>query len=50
MVEATQSGEVLFTILGGVLFLRDSLPTLVGFVGIALIIAGMVANSFAAAR
>ena len=50
MVEATQSGEVLFTILGGVLFLGDSLPSMVGFAGIALIVAGMVANSFAAAR
>ena len=35
---------------GGVLFLGDNLPTPVGCVGIALIIAGMVANSFAAAR
>ena len=50
MVEATQSGEVLFTILGGVLFLGDSLPTVAGFAGIALIVAGMVANSFAAAK
>ena len=50
MVEATQSGEVLFTILGGVLFLADSLPTMTGFAGIALIVVGMVANSFAAAR
>lgn len=50
MVEATQSGEVLFTLLGGVLFLGDSLPSAIGFAGIALIVAGMVANSFAAAK
>lgn len=50
MVEATQSGEVLFTLLGGVLFLGDSLPSAAGFAGIALIVAGMVANSLAAAK
>ena len=50
MVEATQSGEVLFTLLGGVLFLGDSLPSAAGFAGIALIVAGMVANSLAASK
>lgn len=50
MVEATQSGEVLFTLLGGVLFLGDTPPSVIGFVGIALIVTGMVANSFAAAK
>lgn len=50
MVEATQSGEVLFTLLGGVLFLGDSIPNAAGFAGIALIVAGMVANSFVAAK
>ena len=50
MVEATQSGEVLFTLLGGVLFLGDSLPDAAGFTGIALIVAGMAANSLAAAK
>ncbi len=49
MVEATQSGEVLFTILGGVLFLGDTPPTMTGCAGIVLIVAGMAANSFAAA-
>lgn len=50
LVEAIQSGEVLFTILGGVLFLGDTLPTMAGCAGIAFIVAGMVANSLAATR
>ncbi len=49
MVEATQSGEVLFTLLGGILFLGDRLPSITGFAGILLIVIGMVVNSFAAA-
>lgn len=49
VIEATQSGEVLFTLLGGVLFLGDKMPSPVGFLGIALIVAGMVANSLASA-
>lgn len=49
VIEATQSGEVLFTLLGGILFLGDSMPTAIGFLGIALIILGMIGNSFASA-
>jgi drug/metabolite transporter (DMT)-like permease len=49
VIEATQSGEVLFTLLGGILFLGDSLPTPTGWVGIALIVLGMIANSLASA-
>lgn len=48
VVEATQSGEVLFTLLGGVLVLGDSMPTAMGIFGILLIVAGMVFNSLAA--
>lgn len=48
VIEATQSGEVLFTLLGGILFLGDPTPSAVGFAGIVLIVAGMVGNSFAA--
>lgn len=47
-IEATQCGEVIFTLLGGVLLLHDSLPTVVGGVGILLIIVGMVLNSVVA--
>ncbi|MFQ9891455.1 MAG: multidrug resistance efflux transporter family protein [Streptococcus sp.] len=45
MVEATQAGEVLFTLLGGCLFLGDSLPSLLGFFGIAIVTIGIIGNS-----
>ncbi|MCC8126697.1 MAG: multidrug resistance efflux transporter family protein [Clostridiales bacterium] len=44
-VEATQCGEVIFTLLGGILILGDPLPDVAGFVGIALIVIGIIANS-----
>ncbi|MDO4494154.1 MAG: multidrug resistance efflux transporter family protein [Clostridia bacterium] len=44
-VEATQVGEVLFTLLGGVLFLGDPVPSPAAFAGIAVVVAGMVCNS-----
>lgn len=44
MIEATQSGEVLFTLLGGIFFFQDSVPGLLSFFGILLIIAGMTLN------
>lgn len=50
LIEATQSGEVLFTLLGGILFLSDSMPTAAGFIGIAVIVLGMIGNSFASAK
>ena len=45
VVEATQAGEVLFTLLGGCLFLGDSLPSLFGFFGIAIVTIGIIGNS-----
>lgn len=45
VIEATQSGEVIFTLLGGVLFLGDPMPSVVGCIGIAVIVAGMICNS-----
>lgn len=45
VVEATQCGEVVFTLIGGVLLLGDAVPTLSGLVGIVLIITGMVLSS-----
>lgn len=45
VIEATQCGEVIFTLLGGVLVLKDALPSIWGFAGIALIVVGMVLNS-----
>lgn len=50
VIEATQSGEVLFTLLGGILFLGDPVPSAAGFAGILLIVAGMVGTSLASAK
>ena len=50
VVEATQSGEVIFTLLGGIIFLGDSAPSALGFAGIALIALGMIANSAVSAK
>ena len=47
VVESTQSFEVLFTLLGGVLLLRDAPPDLPGYLGVGLIVAGMVLSSIA---
>lgn len=49
LIEATQCGEVLFTLLGGIFLLGDSIPQPVGFVGIGLIVIGMIRNSLLAA-
>lgn len=48
-VESTQSGEVLFTLLGGILFLKDSPPDWLGWAGICLIVFGMILNSLISA-
>ena len=48
VVEATQSGEVLFTALMGVVSLKDAIPDTIGIVGIAIIIVGMILNSLLA--
>ena len=48
-VEATQAGEVLFTLLGGILLLGDGLPTATGWLGIALVAGGIVLSSLSAA-
>ena len=45
IIEATQSGEVIFTLIGGICFLGDAMPSAMGFIGILLIIAGMTASS-----
>ncbi|WP_026676245.1 DMT family transporter [Fictibacillus gelatini] len=44
-VEATQSGEVLFTLLGEILFLHGAMPSILSYIGIALIIIGMILHS-----
>ncbi len=45
MVESTQCGEVVFSLAGGILLLGNPLPGLMGFVGLALVVAGMVWNA-----
>lgn len=45
VIEATQCGEVIFTLLGGILILGDTIPGPLGFLGLGLIIAGMILNS-----
>lgn len=44
-VEATQCGEVIFTLLLGILVLHDAMPSLVGWIGIGIIVAGMILTS-----
>lgn len=48
VVEATQSGEVIFTAIMGVLILKDSMPDGYAFLGIVIILIGMIAGSLLA--
>lgn len=50
VIEATQSGEVLFTLLGGILLLGDSVPDLLGLCGIVIVVIGMIGNSLVSAK
>ena len=45
VVESTQSGEVIFTLLGGVFIFYDKIPTLIGLIGIVIVVIGMILNS-----
>lgn len=45
IVESTQSGEVIFTILGEVIILKGIIPNKIGLLGLSLIILGMILNS-----
>jgi drug/metabolite transporter (DMT)-like permease len=45
VIESTQSGEVIFTLLGGVFILHDKIPTLIGLIGIMIVVLGMILNS-----
>ena len=47
-VEATQSMEVLFALLGEIIFLSIAIPSALSWLGIAVVIAGMTLHSFAA--
>lgn len=45
VIESTQSGEVIFTLLGGVWLLGDSRPDGLGIIGLSFIVFGMILNS-----
>ncbi|WP_053984551.1 DMT family transporter [Niameybacter massiliensis] len=45
IIESTQAGEVIFTLLGSILFLNDSLPTSIAILGLFLVVVGMILNS-----
>jgi len=45
VVEAAQSGEVVFTVILAVVVLKDNMPTLMGYAGIAIIVVGMILSS-----
>lgn len=44
-VEATQCGEMIFTLLLGIVVLHDAVPSLIGWIGIGIIVLGMVLTS-----
>lgn len=44
-IESTQAGEVIFTLLGGVFLFQDKVPTLIGLIGITIVVIGMILNS-----
>lgn len=46
VIEATQSGEVIFTLLGSLFFLGDTVPTIIGFLGVVVVVIGMIVNSY----
>ncbi|WP_238916858.1 multidrug resistance efflux transporter family protein [Clostridium sp. YIM B02555] len=45
VIESTQSGEVIFTLLGGVFIFHDKIPTFIGLIGALLVVVGMILNS-----
>ncbi|MDR3594467.1 multidrug resistance efflux transporter family protein [Clostridium sp.] len=45
VIESTQSGEVIFTLLGGILIFHDKSPSLIGIIGIILVVTGMILNN-----
>lgn len=47
IIESTQSGEVIFTLLGGIFFFHDTSPTPFGLIGIILVIIGMILTAIA---
>ena len=46
VIESIQSGEVVFTVLGGIIFFNDTLPSTISLIGLILVVLGMILNSF----
>ena len=46
IVESTQAGEVIFSLLGTVVLFNGEMPNLIGYIGLILVVLGMVLNSF----
>lgn len=45
IIESTQAGEVIFTLLGGVFIFHDKSPTFISLIGIIIVIIGMILSS-----
>lgn len=45
-VEATQAGEVVFTVIGEILWLSAMMPTVLSFVGMVVVMVGMILHSY----
>ncbi|MGC7872524.1 DMT family transporter [Desulfosporosinus sp. SYSU MS00001] len=45
-VEATQSGEIIFSLLGEIFILKGNYPSIISIIGIGLVILGMTLHSF----
>ena len=48
VVESTQAGELVFALMGGVLVYRDTAPDLAGYIGLAVVVLGLLLNSMTA--
>ncbi|QUF84784.1 multidrug resistance efflux transporter family protein [Clostridium butyricum] len=46
IIESTQAGEVVFTLLGGILIFHDTIPTTLSLIGLIIVVLGMILNSF----
>lgn len=45
MTEATIAGEVVFTLIGGIIFLQDALPSTTAWIGLIIILIGLIAST-----
>ena len=50
IIESTQAGEVIFTVIGELFLLNSSMPSSIGFLGLFIIIIGMFLNSIVSSK